>query len=113
MKRFLVLMGLAAGLVGPAAHAQSNDWNGNFQFRSAAERLVDLRQAVIIDGVESGRIAGERRQVLAAQALLLSGGAVGFGRDDFYARFGGRVGDGSGDYWSGWGVEVLGVVTVR
>ncbi len=105
MGRFLVVS-LAALFLASAAQAQSNDWNGNFQFRSAGERAVDLRQAALIEAVESGRISGERSRTLAAQVVILGGVRVGFGGDDFYAGFPG----GRSDYWSNWTVGPITVI---
>ncbi len=102
----------AAALLAPAAQAQSNDWNGNFQFRSAGERVLDLRQAALIEAVESGRISGERSRTLAAQVAIIGGVVVGIGSDDFFGTFGGRIGDGSGDYWSAWTGAAIAPITV-
>lgn len=101
----------AAALLAPVAQAQSNDWNGNFQFRSSGQRALDLRQAALIEAVESGRISGERSRTLAAQVAIFGGVVVGFGSDDFFGTFGGRVGDGSGDYWSAWTGAPITVIT--
>ena len=110
-----VVVGLAAlaaaAVAVPAAQAQSNDWNGNFQFRSSGQRALDLRQAALIEAVESGRISGERSRTLAAQVAIIGGVVIGFGSDDFFGTFGGRIGDGSGDYWSAWSGAPITVIT--